>query len=150
MYLMDDLKMKCTRTYVIYCDNQSDLHIAVNPVFHERTNHLEIDCHIVREKQSKGIMKLLHVKSKNQLTGFFTKALYHQPFNELLSKLKVVDIYQPLTYGRVLNHASENMLVCINDKEGSETNEMSYLSITNYVQLCWKLVIVVVKQLLDF
>lgn len=60
--LMDNLYIKSTWTHVIYCDNQSGLHIAFNLVLHERPKDLDIDCHIVREKQSKGIMKLLPVK----------------------------------------------------------------------------------------
>jgi len=43
LYVLHDLQIKCTKTPVIYCDNQSALHIAANPVFHERTKHLEID-----------------------------------------------------------------------------------------------------------
>jgi hypothetical protein len=40
LYLMSDLKIQCSKPPVIYCDSQSALHIASNPVFHERTKHL--------------------------------------------------------------------------------------------------------------
>jgi hypothetical protein len=85
LYVLHDLQIQCSKTPVIYCDNQSALHIAANPVFHERTKHLEIDCHIVREKLQANILKLLPISSKDQLADFFTKALLPQPFNILLS-----------------------------------------------------------------
>ena len=59
----------------LYCDNKYALHIFVNPIFHERTKHIEIDFHIVREKMMIGLVKLLHVSSANQLADIYTKAL---------------------------------------------------------------------------
>ena len=99
LYLIKDLDVQCIKPHVLYCDNQSAIYIAANLVFHERTKHLEIDCHIVREKLQVGLFKLLPISSKVQVADFFTKSLLPQPFNLLLSKLGMLDIYHPPTCG---------------------------------------------------
>lgn len=93
-FLMKDLKIECAKQPILYCDNQSALYIAANPVFHERTKHLEIDCHVVREKCNEGLMRLLPLSSSDQTADLLTKALHPGPFQRLISKLGMVNIYQ--------------------------------------------------------
>ena len=92
--MLHDLHITCTRAPVLYCDNENVLHIAVNPVFHERTKILVIDCHFVRNKIHEGVLRLLPISSKEQLTDLFTKALPPPSFVPFISKLGMIDLYQ--------------------------------------------------------
>ncbi|XP_020963406.1 uncharacterized protein LOC110265017 [Arachis ipaensis] len=58
---------------MIFCDNISTIQMATNPTLHERSKHIEIYCHFVREKVAAGIVKLIHVPSKLQLANLLTK-----------------------------------------------------------------------------
>ena len=93
--LLSELGFPPSAPITIHCDNQAALHIASNPVFHERTKHIEIDCHFVREKIISGLIFPSYLRSRDQLADVFTKPLGADDFNRLVGKLGVLDISHP-------------------------------------------------------
>ncbi|GMI70425.1 cysteine-rich RLK (RECEPTOR-like protein kinase) 8 [Hibiscus trionum] len=95
--LLKDLGNESEEPVTVFCDSKAALQIAANSVFHERTKHIEIDCHFVREKIQKGIIRTDYIPSAEQLADIMTKALGVQQHKYLMNKLGIKDVFKPPT-----------------------------------------------------
>lgn len=95
-FFLKDFDIQLSLPIPLFRDNNSALHIVVNPVFHERTKHLKVDCHLVRHHSKEGFIALQFLSSKQQLANIFTKTLFFLQFNFLPSKLGFVDYHHSL------------------------------------------------------
>ncbi|KAL3379115.1 hypothetical protein AABB24_000036 [Solanum stoloniferum] len=95
--LLTELDVPFSKHISVFYDSQSALHIAKNPVFHERTKHIEVDSHYVRHVLHQGLISLHHIttQDQSQLTDILTKALTGIKHSSILDKLAV--LYPPPT-----------------------------------------------------
>jgi histone deacetylase 1/2 len=86
--LLLELHCPIYKATMVYCDNVSAIYLSGNPVQHQRTKHIEMDIHFVREKVARGHVRVLHVPSRYQIADIFTKGLplvLFQDFRDSLS-----------------------------------------------------------------
>ncbi|GKE44577.1 ribonuclease H-like domain-containing protein [Tanacetum coccineum] len=87
--LLRELHTPLSTATLVYCDNVSVVYLSSNPVQHQRTKHIEIDIHFVRDLVAAGHIRVLHVPSRYQYADVFTKGLPMVLFDEFRSSLSV-------------------------------------------------------------
>jgi len=87
--LLLELHFPLSQATLVYCDNVSAIYLSCNPVQHQRTKHIEMDIHFVREKVARGQACVLHVHSRHQIADIFTKGLPRVLFNDFRTSLSV-------------------------------------------------------------
>ena len=93
--LLADMGVKHDEPMQLFCESKSAIYIATNPVFHERTKHIESDCHSGRDAVQDRLITLRHVRTTEQLADVMTKALGSSAFHYLMNKLGVRNLHSP-------------------------------------------------------
>ena len=75
---------------IVYCDNISATYLTANPLHYDRSKHIDIDYHFVREMVAKGGLIVRHVPTQSQVADIFTKGLSTDLFNKHRTNLSVV------------------------------------------------------------
>ncbi|RVW40760.1 Retrovirus-related Pol polyprotein from transposon RE1 [Vitis vinifera] len=94
-HLLQELRFGKDEQMKLIVITRPALHIASNPVFHERTKHIEVDCHFIREKIASGCVATSFVNSNDQLADIFTKSLRGPRIKYICNKLGAYDVYAP-------------------------------------------------------
>ena len=93
--LLKDLEVDHPKPAMMFCDNQASIYIFENPIFHERAKHIDVDCHLVKDKVQDKVIRLSFTLTHSQLADLIKKALSGQQLKALLSKISIVNIYNP-------------------------------------------------------
>ena len=93
--ILEELNQPVELPMKLFCDNKAAISIANNPVQHDRTKHVEIDRHFIKEKLKNGVICIPFLPTTQQITNVFTKSLLRQNFEFFVSKLGMINIYAP-------------------------------------------------------
>ncbi|KAA0050819.1 Beta-galactosidase [Cucumis melo var. makuwa] len=93
--VLSDLHQECETPLKLFCDNKVAISIANNLVQHDRTKHVEIDRHFIKERLDSGSICIPYIPSNQQIADVLTKGLFGPHFDLCVSKLGLIDIYLP-------------------------------------------------------
>jgi hypothetical protein len=89
---MHDMVEQRQGATTIFIDNKSAIQLCKNPVFHDKSKHIELRYHFIRECIDAGKVDVDYVSTDNQLADILTKSLGRTRFLELRAKIGMVQV----------------------------------------------------------
>jgi hypothetical protein len=90
--LLTELGFQNHQSITLYCDNLPAIKLIKNPVAHQRTRHIDIKYHYVREKYKHKIIDVQHIPTAEQIADIFTKPLTGSTFKRLRHNMQVTSV----------------------------------------------------------
>lgn len=87
--------MTVNKPMKLYCNNKTAISIAQNLMQYDRTKHVEIDKHFIKEKFEDRAICMPYILTAQKIADILTKGLIRPNFEMLVSKLYMIDIYAP-------------------------------------------------------
>ena len=91
--VLQDLGIDYGTSMELHYDNKAVIEIAHNLVQHDRTKHVEVDIHFIKENLDGKIIQLPFVQSEDQLANILTKSVSGRTFYDAIDKLGMINIY---------------------------------------------------------
>ena len=88
------MKVISTSPTKVYSNNRAAISIAHNPILHDRTTHVEVDKHYIKEKIENGQICMNYIPTGEQLADVLTKGLPKKQFEKMIGKLGMEDIFK--------------------------------------------------------
>jgi hypothetical protein len=76
---------------VVHCDNQSCIKLTKNSVFHDRSKHIDMKYHYIRDLVQRKTVKLQYIATSEQVVDILTKLAPLRQFVQLRGKLGVFE-----------------------------------------------------------
>ena len=102
--ILEELRVPYEKPMKLYYDNKAVINATHNPIQYDRTKHVEVDYHFIKEKLGEGLACMPYVLTKKLLANVLTKDLQKQLFEVLVSKLEMLKHYRTSLRGSMENY----------------------------------------------
>ena len=75
----------------IFCDSQSAIHLSKHQAYYDRSKHIDIKFHFVRDEVEKGTIKIEKISTDVNPADGFTKSISVMKFGSCLSSIKLME-----------------------------------------------------------